>query len=48
MGDLLKHNVLTNTTETLVEKKMFDSFHSQVLTTLINSKICSSVDVLYL
>ncbi|XP_077071022.1 dipeptidyl-peptidase 6 isoform X3 [Siphateles boraxobius] len=28
-GDVVKYNVLTNTNETLVEKKMFESFHSQ-------------------
>jgi len=47
-GDLVKHNFLTNTSKTLVDKKMFESFHSQVLTALIDSKICSFVDVLFL
>lgn len=47
-GDLKMHNVLTNVNRTLVNKKMFDSFHSQVLTALIKSEICSSGDVLYL
>lgn len=34
-GDVVKLNVLTNTSKILVKNQMFESFHSQVLTVLI-------------
>lgn len=40
-GNVKMLNIQTNYNKTLVENKTFESFHSQVLITLINNKTCN-------